>query len=139
MRLLVCGSRYWEDRVIFAITMRGFLSKFGDDLEIIEGCAKGADRMAEQFAKQFNLTCHHYPADWSAYEQRDKWKAGHDRNRKMLEEGCPDMVVAFKDSLANDLRRGGTENMVRIAKESGVPTMVVGVGPRIGRTVAQGA
>lgn len=131
MRLLVCGSRDWDNRVIFGIAMRGFLDKFGDDLEIIEGCAKGADRMAEQFAKQFGLACHHFPADWNSYEPNEKWKAGHDRNRAMLEQGQPDMVVAFKDSLADGLRRGGTENMVRIAKEAGVATMVVGAGPSL--------
>jgi len=45
--------------------------------------------------------------------------AGHDRNRAVLEGGHPDVVVAFKDALAHNLRRGSTENMVRIACSAG--------------------
>lgn len=133
MRLLVCGSRDWTDRRIFGIVLRGFLDREGDGLEIIEGCARGADAMAEEFAERFGLVCHHYPAKWNDYPKAERWRAGHDRNRAMLERGKPDMVVAFKDTLSDDLRRGGTENMVRIAKESGIPTMVVGSGPSLGR------
>jgi hypothetical protein len=132
MKLLVCGSRDWDDRLIFGLILRGFWDKFGKDLEIIEGCARGADTMAEEFAKQFGLVCHHFPADWNAYEPAQKWKAGHDRNRKMLEQGKPGMVVAFKDGLYPRLKKGGTENMVRIAKEASIQVMVVGRGPGLG-------
>lgn len=117
---------------MFSIVMRGFLDKYGDDLCIIEGCAQGADRMAEQFAEQFGLECLHFPADWKAYSSSERWRAGHDRNRRMLVEGQPQMVVAFKDELDPRLAKGGTENMVRIANEAGVPVMVVGHAPNGG-------
>lgn len=131
MRLLVCGSRDWSDRRIFGFVLRGFLDRYGDELEIIEGCARGADSMAEEFAHQRGIPVHHYPADWNSYAPKERWRAGHDRNRAMFERGQPDMVVAFKDTLSDNLRRGGTENMVRIAKEAGTPVMVVGAGPSL--------
>jgi len=85
--------------------------------------------MAEEFADQHGVPVSHFPAKWNDYPAAERWRAGHDRNRAMLEEGRPEMVVAFKDSLAHDLRRGGTENMVRIARDAGVRVMVVGRGP----------
>jgi hypothetical protein len=127
MNLLVCGSRDWSDRLIFGIVMRGFLDRF-PELQIVEGCARGADQMAEEFASQFGLECRHFPAKWEAYPRSERWRAGHDRNRQMLDEGQPDMVVAFKDGLDPSLKKGGTENMIRISKEAGLSVMLVGSG-----------
>lgn len=130
-RLLVCGSRDGLDRNLFGLVMRGFLHKYGDDLQIIEGGARGVDAMAKEFGRQFGLTVHSFPADWDAYSGSEKWRAGHERNERMLNEGKPDMVVGFKDGLHPTLAKGGTEHMLRIAKQAGVPTMVVGSGPDI--------
>jgi len=110
------------------IVIRDFMDKHGDDLTIIEGCAKGADSMAEGFARQFSVPVLHFPAKWNDYPKELKWRAGHDRNARMLEEGQPDMVVAFKDGLLPSLAKGGTENMVRISREAGIPVMVVAHG-----------
>jgi hypothetical protein len=41
----------------------------------------------------------------------------------MLEMG-PDLVVAFKVDFDHTLSRGGTENMIRIARDAGVPTEI---------------
>jgi hypothetical protein len=128
VRLLVCGSRFWTNRGHFGLVMRGFLDRYGSDFEIIEGCAGGADQMAEKFAEQFNIPVQHFPARWDDYGPAERWRAGHDRNRSMLEQGQPDMVVAFKSSLDPKLSKGGTENMVKIAREAGVRVMVVGDG-----------
>lgn len=124
MKLLVCGSRDWDDRITLGIVLRGFLHKTDGALEIIEGCARGADEMAEAFAKHFGLVTHHFPAQWDDYAPSERWRAGHDRNQAMLDFG-PDMVVAFKNGLDPKLARGGTENMVKIARDAGVRVMHV--------------
>ena len=129
MRVLVCGSRDWDDRFMMGLVLRGFYDKY-PDLAIIEGCARGADHLAEEFAAQFNLPDIHFPALWDDYPKHLKWRAGHDRNIRMLDEGKPDYVVAFKDGLLPSLEKGGTEHMVKISRQAGIPVMVVAHGWR---------
>lgn len=50
-----------------------------------------------------------FPADWDKYGKR----AGYLRNVQMLDEGKPDLVVAFPGGK-------GTAMMVKLAKERGV-------------------
>lgn len=83
------------------------------DIVIIEGDAKGADRAASDWAV-CNYSKHEvYPADW----QRHGKAAGPIRNRQMLNEGKPDLVVAFPGG-------AGTAHMVSIAKVAGVEVIV---------------
>lgn len=53
-----------------------------------------------------------YPADW----RRDGKSAGYRRNRRMLSEGRPDLVIAFPGG-------PGTAHMVEIAEKAGVPVL----------------
>ena len=55
-----------------------------------------------------------YPADWTRYGK----PAGPIRNRQMLNEGKPDMVIAFHDDLSVSV---GTKDMVDIANAAGLP------------------
>lgn len=55
-----------------------------------------------------------YPADWKRYGMA----AGPIRNRRMLKEGKPDIVIAFAGGR-------GTADMVRQAKAAGVPVVKV--------------
>lgn len=109
MRVLVCGSRDYDDReAVFAAL---------DDVKpahIIEGGAKGADRLAQYWAKK-NLpkeNLHTFEADWKG---RGK-AAGPIRNQQMIDEGKPDLVLAFPGG-------HGTADMVRRAKRAGVEVL----------------
>ena len=121
MRVLVCGGRFFVDWKFlnYWLTNRFYQFKetsdnFGDwsfgDLTIIQGCAKGADTLARRWAADNGIPFEDYPADWDKYGKR----AGFIRNKQMLDEGKPDLVVAFPGGK-------GTEMMCRIAKEAGVP------------------
>ena len=81
-----------------------------DDIEIISGAAKGADSVAIDWAVVNWCKCHIFPADWDKHGKA----AGYIRNRQMLEEGKPDLVMAFPGGK-------GTAMMVDIAKKAGVP------------------
>ena len=116
----MCGSREWDDRAMVGVVLRGLLDKHGDALHLIGGEARGADCMARQFAEQFGVEFSGYPAKWDDYAPKDRWRAGHDRNQRMLDEGKPDLVVAFKDGLDPKLTSGGTENMIKIAQKADV-------------------
>ena len=80
---------------------------------IIEGEARGADTLARLWAQARGRVVCAFPADWS----RGK-SAGYVRNKQMLEEGKPDAVVAFPGGR-------GTDVMLALAKDAGVPTVQV--------------
>ena len=79
------------------------------DITIIEGAATGVDSAAADFA--ICNYCHvvEYPADWAKHGHA----AGPIRNKKMVDEGKPDLVIAFPGGK-------GTENMVGYANIMGI-------------------
>lgn len=106
MRILVCGGR------TFANWEKGYwaLAQFCSSARmIIHGCAQGADRMADQWARENNIDVMKFPAEWKKYGKN----AGPVRNQAMLTEGKPDFVLALPG-------RRGTRNMVDQARASGV-------------------
>src|SRR4029077_1738687 len=110
--MLVCGSRDWTDRDV----LEGWLDEIASVLRIsvvIDGGQRGADTMAFEWANNHGLNWERYFAKW-----REKGNAaGWSRNRRMLREGQPTLVVAFPLPQSR-----GTWHMVRIAKEAGGPT-----------------
>lgn len=127
MRVLVCGSRDWDDRSAVSAALFGQFALAGDDPDVvvIEGGARGADACAAEWARNFASEHEQYPARWDKHGKA----AGPIRNQQMLDEGKPEIVVAFKDRFQRDeigaTPRGGTEDMVRRAKAAGIPTYVI--------------
>lgn len=109
MRVLVCGGRDYKDRDhMFSVLDLMHAKKKITCL--IEGNALGADQMAGDWARSRRIKDHEtYPADWKAHGLA----AGPVRNRLMLKEGKPDLVVAFPGGR-------GTAHMVSIAREAGI-------------------
>lgn len=125
VKVLVCGHREFDDWELLNQTLTPIYLSCEDrtedgkvDFTIIEGEAKGADFLARVWAKFRFLPYEAYPADWKLYGKG----AGPIRNKQMLVEGKPDMVVAF-------LAKGsvGTANMIKQAKAAGVETKVIDV------------
>ena len=113
MRILVCGGRDYNDDTMF----RKVLTKyFHRDMVIIQGDARGADYLAKMYAKNFGVACESYPADWDKYGKR----AGYIRNVQMLNEGKPDLVIAFPGGK-------GTEMMINLAEAADVEVVRVGI------------
>ena len=108
-KVLVCGGRDYNDRE----TVRRTLGRI-KPAEIIHGAARGADTLAGEYAREREIPCRRFPADW----QRHGRSAGFVRNRQMLDEGKPDLVVAFPGG-------PGTRNMVKTALERGFPVKTV--------------
>jgi len=108
MRVLVCGGRDYANAALVKFTLDYWLPE-GMPNVIIEGCARGADSLAEDYGRARGIPVEHYPADWS----RNGKAAGPIRNRRMLDEGKPDLVIAFHGGK-------GTANMVEQAERAGV-------------------
>ena len=109
MRVLVCGGRNYID----IEKMKEILDALVPEV-VIHGNATGADRLAELWAIKNEIEIERYPADWGQYGR----SAGPIRNKQMLIEGRPDMVVAFPGGT-------GTQNMIKLASEEGIPIKVV--------------
>ena len=138
MRILVCGGRDYArfpghsappeelarykiekehiNRVLYDVCDEFNLwhepDQYGNTLPkctIISGGAKGADDTAIDWAVVSWTGLEVYPADWKKHGRG----AGHIRNQQMLDEGKPDIVLAFPGGR-------GTENMIARAKKAGV-------------------
>lgn len=109
MRVLVCGGRDFSDREQMDKVLR-FLDRHKGPIScVIHGAYKGADTLADEWAKGCGLPVEPYPADWKKHDKA----AGPIRNRQMLDEGKPDYVVAFRGNQ-------GTAGMVSMAKARGL-------------------
>jgi predicted NAD-dependent protein-ADP-ribosyltransferase YbiA (DUF1768 family) len=108
VRVLVTGGREFTDqaeadRVLDQIHKEQGISA------IISGAARGADTLAANWARRNNVPLEEKPADWKTHGK----SAGFRRNQEMLEEGKPDLVIAFPGGK-------GTAHMVNLANAAGV-------------------
>lgn len=108
LKVLVCGGRDFDDALTLGSWLGGIHKKQGIAL-LIEGGARGADRMGRQFAERANIPVRTFPADWGRHGRA----GGPIRNQQMLDEGKPDLVVAFDGGR-------GTEDMIARAEEAGI-------------------
>lgn len=89
MKILVAGGRdNWDHEGVARE-----LGKFPkDELLIITGGAPGADCAALRWAMSNGVKFKNYPADWVKHGKA----GGPIRNRLMLTDGKPDLVIAFR-------------------------------------------
>lgn len=113
MRVLVCGGRDYDDREEFFWHMTHSFPEW-KNCTIISGMARGADTLAVDFAKTYNLELLEFPADWDTHKKA----AGFIRNQQMIDEGKPDLVVAFPGG-------NGTADMVRRAFKNNIEVIEV--------------
>lgn len=113
MKVLVCGGRDFNDPLTLGSWLGGAHKNHGPITLLIEGGAAGADFMARKFAEWQGIPVKTFPADWKRHGKA----AGPLRNKQMLDEGKPDVVIAFEGGR-------GTRNMVEQAKAAGVRVIV---------------
>jgi|SRR3989304_1057745 len=118
MRILVCGSRHWRDVGI----IERELKKFPLGTIIIHGAARGADTIGGIVANKLGFEIVNdgkgFPADWKRYGNA----AGPIRNQQMIDEGRPDLVLAFHENLKESR---GTTDMVNRAKGVGIKVEII--------------
>jgi len=108
IRLLVCGGRDYYDYAAVERALDRVHAEIGISL-LIHGAARGADTLAEYWAKSRGVETLPFPALWRAYG----YGAGPIRNQKMLDEGRPDKAVAFPGG-------PGTADMIYKARRAGI-------------------
>lgn len=81
---------------------------------VIQGGANGADLLARRWSEYKGIECLTFHAKWSRHGP----SAGPIRNQQMIDEGKPDLVVAFPGGR-------GTADMVRRARIAGIRVIEV--------------
>lgn len=110
MRVLVCGGREYANMM----AMARVFDDLPDGTVIIHGGARGADSLAGECAKHNDFAVEVYKADWVTHGKA----AGAIRNQRMLDEGCPELVIAFPGGR-------GTADMVSRARKAGIPVRLI--------------
>ena len=125
MKILVCGGHDCNNYEFVRNTLdrimeeRGCVGKHGpidsrDPITLIHGGAKGVDLLADQWAVVNWLHMEEYKADWDKHGLA----AGPIRNQRMIDEGKPDLVIAFPGGR-------GTADMIKRAKKAGIKIIEV--------------
>lgn len=126
--ILVCGGREFTDyEKLSDILDRLCLERdwyYGEDASgetnwlpnvvVVSGCARGADILALNWAATNWCPTLEYPADWLKHGRA----AGPIRNQQMLDEGKPDIVVAFPGGR-------GTADMIARARKAGIEVLEI--------------
>lgn len=129
MRVLVCGGRKYSDYMIVNTVLLALHTTKGPITVIIQGGATGADRLGKDFAVRNKIEVEEFVPAWgdlshtgavikTGHFGKYDALAGHRRNQKMLDEGKPDLVVAFKGGT-------GTADMVGRSKRAGIEVLEV--------------
>jgi hypothetical protein len=113
MRVLVCGGRNYTDTARVFAVLDKLHTEAGID-HLIEGGARGADACGKEWAFRRNVPFQTFEADW---ENQGSF-AGPARNRRMIDEGAPDVVIAFPGGR-------GTADMIRKAQRAGVKVVEI--------------
>jgi hypothetical protein len=124
MRVLVCGGRDCRDEDFVFSRLNAVDSVYGISF-VIEGGQRtrdpktgkfigGVDLFASKWARTRARSTDRFDANWRAHGSA----AGPMRNQRMINEGKPDLVVAFPGGR-------GTADMVRRAKAAGVEVIEI--------------
>lgn len=111
MRVLITGSRTWEDHAAIVAELARLQSA---DVVIHGGCPTGADAITHEHAMDLGLPVEVYRADWKTHGRA----AGPIRNREMVATK-PDLVIAF---VTGESR--GTKDCIRAAEAAGLPVRI---------------
>lgn len=109
--VLIAGGREFKDRAS-GFQVLDALDEISPIRVIVTGKARGADAMGEDWALNNDRCVYEFLVDWAGMGA----KAGPKRNRQMLVEGQPDLVVAFPGNY-------GTRDMVAQSRSACVPTI----------------
>lgn len=112
-RVIVAGSRDFTNYDGLSASLDYLLKNINDEIVIVCGMARGADRLGEKYAKEHGYKVLYFPADWDI----DGKSAGFIRNVKMAENA--DALVAFWDG-----KSVGTKHMIETAQNKGLAVRI---------------
>ena len=118
-RVIVAGTREFDNYLLLQMKLTDYLLPIpNEEIEIISGTARGADKLGEQYASDYNLKCIKFPADWNTYGK----SAGYRRNAEMAKYASQEhgVLFAFWDGKSK-----GTKHMIDLAYKYNLETYVI--------------
>lgn len=113
MKVIIAGGRTFKDFDLLCKKVDKILSR-QDEIEIVSGTARGADKLGERYAELRGYEVKRFPADWGNHGKA----AGYIRNEEMAQYA--DALIAFWDGKSR-----GTQHMIRTAEEQGLKTRII--------------
>jgi hypothetical protein len=113
-RVLVTGSRNWEDQAAIWQALAEIVRQLPPDRDVVlvhGACPRGADEMAHQWMCRYGGTIEAHPANWVKHGKA----AGFRRNAEMVVLGADVCLAFIKDGSR------GASHTARLAEEAGIP------------------
>lgn len=111
MRLLITGSRFFDDYDVMDKAMKQIRQQHGDEVVLVHGGAAGADVLSGRFAHKYGWEVEEHKANWKRFGP----SAGPIRNQEMVDAGA-DLCLAFPRGESR-----GTRHCMQAAKDAGIP------------------
>lgn len=112
-RVIIAGGRGFNDYELLRERCDFFL-KTKQNIQIVSGTARGADKLGEQYAKERGYQLALFPADWDTHGK----SGGAIRNADMAKYA--DALIAFWDGSSR-----GTKHMIETMRFMNKPVKVV--------------
>lgn len=118
---LIAGGRdfnHWQKYNRYLRKIDNFLKNY-NDIEMITGCAKGADQIPYFYKVWYGYNVKEFPANWDKFGK----KAGYLRNLEMA-----NYLLTFDKKGAIIFWNGksrGSKNMIEVCKEKEIPLRVI--------------
>jgi hypothetical protein len=113
VKVIIAGGRDFDDFDLLCKKVDKILSR-QDEIEIVSGTARGADKLGERYAELRGYDIKRFPADWG----NNGRAAGYMRNEDMADYS--DALIAFWDGSSK-----GTLHMIDTASERGLKIRIV--------------
>lgn len=113
MKLIIAGTRNFTNYQKLRKACDHFLQD-QNNIEIVSGACRGADKLGEQYAKERNIKITRFPANWNKYGKA----AGPKRNQQMA--SYADALIVFWDGKSK-----GTLNMIEFANKNKLSVTVI--------------
>ena len=125
MRIVVTGSRNADEKDCgFVVRALDALAKQYKLTGIAHGAASGVDVFADAWGKRYGISVEAFPADWDEHGPA----AGPIRNREMLEQFKPQLVIAFPEPKSRPTG-SGTWDTIEAAVERGIFVRIYALPP----------
>jgi len=115
LKVIIAGSRGFNDYELLERLVDMYLQRYSaDQVEIVSGGARGADRLGERYAQSRGMALKVMPADWNRYGK----SAGYRRNESMAQYATH--CIVFWDSSSR-----GTQHMINLANQYNLALRIV--------------
>lgn len=114
MRILVTGSRNWDDEEAIYDALMEVRYTPGERVTLVHGGASGADEIAARLARDMGFHVEVHNAEWKRYGNG----AGPIRNLHMVSLGA-DICLAFIKN-----KSSGASHCSNAARKAGIPTVI---------------